>query len=64
VVQGIADVFGNRRLGGIGLTRTKKKCAILVAKNAMGNFKQRSDFLGWIKPERFATKKVDAAYWR
>jgi hypothetical protein len=48
----------------VGLTRTKKKCAILVAKNAMGNFKQRSDFLGWIKPERFATKKVDAAYWR
>lgn len=47
----------------VGITRTKKKCAILVAKNAMGNFKQRSEFLGWIKPERFEVKKIDAAYW-
>jgi superfamily I DNA/RNA helicase len=60
--QNIQDIEICRFL--VGLTRTKKKCAILVAKNAMGNFKQRSEFLSWIKPERFELKKIDAAYWR
>jgi len=48
----------------VGLTRTKKKCTVLYAKNAMGKFKQRSEFLDWIKPERFAKTKIDAAYWQ
>jgi superfamily I DNA/RNA helicase len=48
----------------VGLTRTKKQCTILVAKNAMGQFKQPSEFLGWIKAERCQKKKIDAAHWR
>jgi superfamily I DNA/RNA helicase len=48
----------------VGLTRTKKKCSILVTRMFGGDFKQPSEFLSWIKAERFHTKKVDAAYWK
>lgn len=47
----------------VGLTRTKKKCSILIAGNAMGKFKRPSEFLGWIKPDRFQRKLVNAAHW-
>ena len=43
----------------VGLTRTKKKCSILYAKNAMGEFKNPSEFLGWIDAERFEKKTVN-----
>jgi superfamily I DNA/RNA helicase len=46
----------------VGLTRTKKKCDVLVSRNAMGNWKQRSEFLGWIHQSRFQTTQVNAAY--
>jgi superfamily I DNA/RNA helicase len=46
----------------VGLTRTKKKCDVLVARNAMGQFKQRSEFLRWIAANRFQTMLVNAAY--
>jgi len=48
----------------VGLTRTKRKCSILYAKNAMGNFKQPSDFIGWIGNGRFDKKIVNAEYWK
>jgi superfamily I DNA/RNA helicase len=31
----------------VGLTRTKKKCSVLVTRNAMGTFKRRSEFIAW-----------------
>jgi hypothetical protein len=46
----------------VGLTRTKKKCDVLFAKNAMGNWKNRSEFLDWIRPERFQTVQISKAY--
>jgi hypothetical protein len=48
----------------VALTRTKKKCSILVTKRFGEAFKQRSEFLGWVKPARYTEKKVDAAYWK
>ena len=47
----------------VGLTRTRKKCSILVANNAMGQFKNRSEFIAWIDPTRLREKKIDATYW-
>jgi superfamily I DNA/RNA helicase len=48
----------------VGLTRTKKKCTILCTKNAMGEFKKPSEFLGWIDAARFEKRLVDAEYWK
>jgi superfamily I DNA/RNA helicase len=48
----------------VGLTRTKKKCEILVTKRFGDKFKRRSVFLEWIKPARYSEKSVDAAYWK
>jgi superfamily I DNA/RNA helicase len=48
----------------VGLTRTKKKCEVLVTKRFGDKFKRPSMFLGWIKPVSYSEKKVDAAYWR
>jgi superfamily I DNA/RNA helicase len=48
----------------VGMTRTKKRCSILVTKRFADQIKQRSEFLSWIKSERFEPKKVDAAYWQ
>jgi superfamily I DNA/RNA helicase len=48
----------------VGLTRTKKKCEILVTKRFGEKFKRRSVFLGWIKPVRYSEKQVDATYWK
>jgi superfamily I DNA/RNA helicase len=47
----------------VGLTRTKKKCSIIFAKNAMGKFKRPSEFLAWIDPKRFEIKTINKAYW-
>jgi len=48
----------------VGLTRTKKKCSILVAGNAMGQYKSRSEFIEWIDAKRVSEKKIDAGYWK
>jgi superfamily I DNA/RNA helicase len=48
----------------VGLTRTKKKCEILVTKRFGDKIKRRSVFLGWIKPVRYSEKQVNAAYWK
>jgi superfamily I DNA/RNA helicase len=48
----------------VGLTRTKKKCSILVTENAMGQYKSRSEFIAWIDAKRFSEKRIDAAYWK
>jgi superfamily I DNA/RNA helicase len=46
----------------VGLTRTKKKCDVLFARNANGRWKNPSEFLTWIRPERFQTVQVNSAY--
>jgi superfamily I DNA/RNA helicase len=48
----------------VGLTRTKKKCSILMTKRFGDQFKQRSEFLSWITVGRIEEKKVDADYWK
>jgi superfamily I DNA/RNA helicase len=48
----------------VGMTRTKKKCSIVVTNRFGDRTKRRSDFLSWIKAERFEEKKVTAAYWQ
>jgi superfamily I DNA/RNA helicase len=48
----------------VALTRTKKKCSILVTRRFGEKFKQRSEFLRWVKPVRYNEKNVDAAYWK
>jgi len=48
----------------VGMTRTKKKCSILTTARFGQDFKRPSEFLSWIKPERFERKKIDAAYWQ
>jgi superfamily I DNA/RNA helicase len=48
----------------VGLTRTKKKCSILMTKRFGDQFKQRSEFLSWISVGRIEEKKVDADYWK
>jgi ATP-dependent DNA helicase UvrD/PcrA len=47
----------------VGMTRTKKKCSILTTGRFGQDFKRPSEFLSWIKADRFEKKKVDAAYW-
>jgi superfamily I DNA/RNA helicase len=48
----------------VGMTRTKKKCVILITGRFGQDFKRPSEFLSWIKPERFEIKRIDAAYWK
>ena len=48
----------------VGMTRTKKRCSILVTKRFGEQTKKRSEFPNWIRPERFEEKRVDANYWR
>jgi superfamily I DNA/RNA helicase len=48
----------------VGLTRTKKRCSILYAKNAMGDFKKPSEFLSWVASDRFQKIVVSADYWK
>ena len=48
----------------VALTRTKKKCTVLVTRRFGEKFKQRSEFLGWVKSARFEEKKIDADYWK
>lgn len=48
----------------VGMTRTKKRCSILTTARFGQDFKRPSEFLSWIKGNRFEKKKVDAEYWK
>jgi superfamily I DNA/RNA helicase len=48
----------------VGLTRTKKKCSILVTKRFADQWKEPSPFIFWIKRERYEEILVNAAYWK
>jgi len=48
----------------VGLTRTKKKCSILLTRNFASKWKNPSVFLRWIKKERFQKIEIDAGYWK
>jgi superfamily I DNA/RNA helicase len=47
----------------VGLTRTKKRCALLSTKYFGNDWKQPSIFLKWIKDERYEPLVIDAKYW-
>jgi superfamily I DNA/RNA helicase len=48
----------------VGLTRTKKKCSILVTKRFADQWKQPSPFIFWIKRDRYEEILVNADYWK
>ena len=48
----------------VGLTRTKKKCSILVTKRFADKWKEPSPFIFWIKRERYEEILVNADYWK
>ena len=48
----------------VGLTRTKKKCSILVTKRFANQWKEPSPFIFWIKRERYEEILVNADYWK
>jgi superfamily I DNA/RNA helicase len=48
----------------VGMTRTKKKCSVLITKRFGQDFKRPSEFLSWVKDERFEKKSIDASFWK
>lgn len=48
----------------VGLTRTRKKCTLIHTRRFADQFKQRSDFVSWIKSDRIEYNLVDSSYWR
>jgi len=48
----------------VGLTRTKKKCSILVTKRFADQWKEPSPFIFWIKRQRYEEILVNADYWK
>ena len=48
----------------VGLTRTKKKCSLMLTKRFAGEARRPSPFLEWIDPGRCERILVNAAYWR
>ena len=47
----------------VGLTRTKKKCTLILTKRFAGEVRRPSPFLKWIDPGRFELIPVNAEYW-
>jgi len=47
----------------VGLTRTKKKCSLLVTRQFAGKPKTPSPFLQWIRRERYEVTEINAQYW-
>jgi len=47
----------------VGLTRTKKQCALFWTKRFANDWKEPSPFLRWIRAERYDAITVDAKYW-
>lgn len=48
----------------VGLTRTKKKCSLLLTRRFAGEVRRPSPFLDWIDPTRYEPITVNARYWR
>jgi len=48
----------------VGLTRTKKKCTLLLTRRFGQDLKNPSSFLEWIDESRYDVVNVDAAYWK
>jgi superfamily I DNA/RNA helicase len=48
----------------VGLTRTKKKCSLLVTKRFADRWKEPSPFIFWIKRQRYEEILVNADYWK
>lgn len=48
----------------VGLTRTKKKCSVVVANNFAGKLMRPSIFLSWIDNASFELVEVTAEYWK
>ena len=48
----------------VGLTRTKKKCSLMLTKRFAGNVRIPSPLLEWIDPRSYEPITVNAAYWR
>ena len=48
----------------VGMTRTKKKCSVLVTRRFGDEFKSCSEFLYWINAKRFKKIEVNADYWK
>jgi len=48
----------------VGLTRTKKKCTLMLTKRFAGEPRRPSPFLEWINPGRCEPITVNAGYWR
>ena len=48
----------------MGLTRTKKKCSLLVTKRFADQWKEPSPFIFWIKRDRYEEILVNADYWK
>jgi len=47
----------------VGLTRTKKRCALLLANQFAGKWKRPSLFISWIRSEKYERIYVDRKYW-
>jgi superfamily I DNA/RNA helicase len=48
----------------VGLTRTKKKCNLLITRRFGDQVKHPSKFLSWIEGRRYEKIYVDAKYWK
>jgi superfamily I DNA/RNA helicase len=48
----------------VGLTRTRKSCALMATKRFADVAKQPSSFVSWIKSNRLRHVPVDAQYWK
>jgi len=48
----------------VGLTRTRKKCALIHTRNFAGKWKTPSSFISWIHHARLEFIKIDAQYWK
>lgn len=47
----------------VGLTRTRKKCSLLYTSRFADKLKRPSQFLSWIKSNRYEFTRIDAKYW-
>ena len=47
----------------VGLTRTKKKCALILTRRFGADVKCPSPFISWINPNRYENIQVNAGYW-
>jgi superfamily I DNA/RNA helicase len=48
----------------VGLTRTRKKCTLMLTRRFGDQVRDESPFVTWIKSERYKKIYVDAQYWK